>query len=35
MCTYCVPGGAYANFVFVHVDSPSEGPWAHWVVNTV
>lgn len=29
VCTWCV-AGVYPNFAFAHVDSPSEGPWAHW-----
>lgn len=32
VCTWCV-AGVVPNFAFAHVDSPSEGPWAHWTLK--
>jgi hypothetical protein len=31
-CEACIPGAPVANSAFIHVVSPSEGPWAKWTV---
>lgn len=34
-CNNCVPGGAYPDFGFVHVDNYANSPWAQWNLKTV
>lgn len=32
-CNSCIPGGAYPDSAFVHVDNPDGQPWAQWEIE--